>query len=268
MTVDENMATSGAWDCHFHILDAAAPVVAHAVIANRTASCADYRAATAGMGLTGGVLVQPSLYGGDHSVLLRGLAALGSGYRATGVITPDADRETLLRWHAAGMRGARFNQVQAGATLIEDMPKTAALVRDLDWNLELHLPARYLLQHYDMLADLGVRLVVNHLGRCRPNHGQDLEALLRLYELPHIWIKLSGPYHEDVDDPSWTHSLDVAKQLIAADSSRLVWGSDWPHVTESKPPQFRKLVSFIRTATDDAAVLRRIMSENPQRLYR
>ncbi|MGV0908068.1 amidohydrolase family protein [Martelella sp. FOR1707] len=259
---------SGAWDCHFHSLDAAAPVVANAVIANRTASCADYRAATKGLGLTRGVLVQPSLYGGDHTVLLRALAELGAGYRATGVITPDVEREALSAWHEAGMRGVRFNQVQAGATQIEDMPKTAALIRDLGWNLELHLPARELSRHHEMLADLGVPLVLNHLGRCRPGPGPDLEALLRLYELPHVWVKLSGPYHEDMDDLSWAHSLDVAKQLIAADSSRLIWGSDWPHVTESKPPDFSKLLSFIRTAAGDETVLRRIMSENPQALYR
>ncbi|MAU21293.1 MAG: amidohydrolase 2 [Martelella sp.] len=263
-----NIASSGAWDCHFHILDAAAPVVANAVIANRSASCNDYRAATAGLGLTGGVLVQPSLYGCDHTVLLRALAELGAGYRATGVITPDADPATLLQWHAAGMRGMRFNQVQSGATLIEDMPKTAELVRDMGWSLELHLPASELSCHHEMLADLGVPLVLNHLGRCRPDHDEDLEALLRLYELPHVWVKLSGPYHEDVRDLSWAHSLDVAKRLITADSSRLVWGSDWPHVTESNPPALSKLLAFIQTAAGDETILRRIMSENPQRLYR
>lgn len=255
------------WDCHFHILDSATPVVATATLPNQTASPAQYRHIALGFGLTHGVIVQPSIYGTDNGVTLRALKDLGGTYRAVGVVSPDCDSAELQRLHRLGMRGVRFNQVQAGATETRDIPRVAEKIADLGWHIQLHIPAGALEALLPMLRDLPVRLVLDHIGRCPSGAPDRLRTLLRLFESEHVWIKLSGPYHESDADRSFFHSLQVARTLIATDQSRLVWGSDWPHVTEAKKPLFDDLVHFVQEAAENESTLRKIISHNPTRLY-
>jgi predicted TIM-barrel fold metal-dependent hydrolase len=70
----------------------------------------------------------------------------------------------------------------------------------------------------------------------------------------------------------------IAQALIAANSDRVVWGSDWPHtnpvrrpVTEITPPVnvddgllLDQLVKWV----PDAAIRRKILVDNPEQLYR
>jgi D-galactarolactone isomerase len=255
------------WDCHFHILDSAAPVAATASLPNETATTDQYKQVAKRYGLTHGVVVQPSMYGINNDVTLRALKDLGGNYRAVGVIAPDSDVTVLQQFDQLGMRGVRFNQVQQGATQTQDMPRIAELIQDLDWHIQLHISADALEALLPMLQDLPTRLVLDHIGRCPFDAPDSLRTLLGLYESEHVWIKLSGPYHQRDNTLSFQHNLALAKKLIAIDPSRLVWGSDWPHVTEQPKPPFEELTRFMEEAADDETTLRKIVSLNPTQLY-
>jgi predicted TIM-barrel fold metal-dependent hydrolase len=56
--------------------------------------------------------------------------------------------------------------------------------------------------------------------------------------------------------------------LIAANPDQLVWGTDWPHPRLDKDmPDTGHLLDLFNAWTPDAALRRKILVENPARLY-
>jgi predicted TIM-barrel fold metal-dependent hydrolase len=63
-------------------------------------------------------------------------------------------------------------------------------------------------------------------------------------------------------------NVPFARALIEADATHMVWGSDWPHPAESVPiPKDAELLDLLTTWAPDEGIRRRILSENPARLY-
>jgi len=255
------------WDTHFHILAADFPVVATAMLPNQDACVETYRSIVMNFGFTHGVVVQPSIYGTDNTLVLKALEQLGGDYRASCVINGPIEKSILLKWHKAGIRGVRFNQVQFGTTRMEDMHDTAKLIADLGWHIELHISAEKLADYYPFLKNLPTRLVLDHLARCTPETPSLVDDVLRLYEHNHVWIKISGPYHEGNGPPDYMHSLKIAKRFIKANPDRLVWGSDWPHVTEREKPDYSDMVRFLELAAGNQETLLKLVSDGPGLLY-
>ncbi len=261
---------TGAVDCHFHILDAAFPTVPNPAVRNMTADVAQYRTFAAGIGIGRGVLVQPSLYGTDNQLTLRALEALGRDYRAVTVIDESVAPSTLRAWDRLGVRGVRFNQVQAGATDMAMMPVIARMIADLGWHIQLHMKADAMAAHEAMLRALPVSLVLDHGGRvdlgdpARPG----LDTVLRLLGTGGTWVKLSGPYQDSVSGPpGFEDAIELGRRLASENEDRLVWGSDWPHVTETVPPAGDALVDVLVTSLGDPVLLRKVAVDNPAALY-
>ena len=83
------------------------------------------------------------------------------------------------------------------------------------------------------------------------------------------WVKLSGPYLDSLDGARH-HYRDVdpvARAWVAAAPERLVWGSDWPHSTESIKPDDADLLAMLSRWADDDKVRKRILVDNPAQLY-
>jgi len=80
-------------------------------------------------------------------------------------------------------------------------------------------------------------LVIDHLGRIDPAQGPAAEAygvVLGLLDGGNTWVKLSGAYmRSTVHGPSYADTLPLGQALVQAAPERLVWGSDWPHTTET-----------------------------------
>jgi predicted TIM-barrel fold metal-dependent hydrolase len=105
------------------------------------------------------------------------------------------------------------------------------------------------------------------------------DAVLDLLSLGHCWVKVSGTYRVSTSSTDFSDATPIAAALIAANPSRIVWGSDWPHTGEHKemrgtePPTiaYRKLddgvlLDLLADATD-AATFKRILVDNPAQLY-
>jgi predicted TIM-barrel fold metal-dependent hydrolase len=258
-----------AWDCHFHVMDEEFPTVPNARVPNLTAKADSYRKTAMRMGATRGVVVQPSLYGTDNRCTLDALATLGSGYRAVVVINETVDIRTLRRWHSLGVRGIRFNQVQAGETTMEMMPELVEHIACLGWHVQLHIPASDLVAHHTMLRKLRVPLVLDHLGRTVPGDAEAEARVLHFLEAGNTWIKLSAPYLEShIGRPSFDDMMRIGRRLVAERPDRVLWGSDWPHVTEqSDPPTASELVEFLFACTEIPAIARLVLIDNPASLY-
>jgi predicted TIM-barrel fold metal-dependent hydrolase len=55
--------------------------------------------------------------------------------------------------------------------------------------------------------------------------------------------------------------------MLRANPAQLVWGSDWPHLRVEPVPDAAALLQLFRDWTGDEALARRILADNPARLY-
>lgn len=266
---------AGACDCHLHVYDSRTPAVPGAALQPPDASIADYRRVQARMGTSRAVLVTPSTYGTDNAPMLDGLAELGAQGRGVAVIDGTESDAELARLQAAGVRGVRVNLSLGRTPGPEAIGPIAQRIAPLGWHLQLLMPLVQLSQLGPLLRRLPVELVFDHFARVAPgqHHGHPAHALvLELLAAGRAWIKLSGGYLvsplHSVEDPA----LDaLARSFIEAAPNRVVWGSDWPHATASaghQPlPDDARQVERLAQWAGDAATLRSVLVDNPQRLY-
>jgi len=262
---------AGACDTHFHILDTAYPSVPNPSVAHFKASVEDYRAAIEPIGTTRGVIVQPSLYGTDNRCTLAALGSYGSQARAVVVIDDEISSGTLSEWHRLGARGVRFNQIQKGATTMEMLRATSARIADLGWHVQLHMRAEEIAENETLLSALPCPLVLDHFGRIAMPFdpaGRGFAAIRRLLAQGRTYVKLSGPYHESKSGPpAYADIVVLWQSYVALAEDRMLWGSDWPHVTETVPPQRIDLIGALRASVTNEAQFRKILVDNPARLY-
>jgi predicted TIM-barrel fold metal-dependent hydrolase len=108
------------------------------------------------------------------------------------------------------------------------------------------------------------------MGRFDVTRGTNAAAFRRLLRLAAdagVWIKLSVPRNSkrfpDYEDVRPFHDA-----LVETVPYRLLWASDWPFLNMAdKTPRVGHLVDLFDAWTSDDALRRRIMVDNPARLY-
>jgi len=94
-------------------------------------------------------------------------------------------------------------------------------------------------------------------------------------------VKISGAYRSSKLAPDYSDCAPLARALIAANSDRILWGTDWPHPDSVTPPGRKptevtplfqiddgRLLNQLPIWAPDAAVRKKILVDNPARLYR
>jgi len=224
--------TVDGWDAHVHVFDAAAPVVGgHYRPAHRPLPDIEAQAVRLDVGHL--VIVQPSVYGTDPSVMLAALRAGEGRHRGIAVVEPSVDDATLDLLHAAGVRGIRFNRVSPvghGGDAARDHAALAPRLAERGWHLQWYTPARELGAIATLHDAPGPPAVLDHLGGITavlPATDPAWDALARLADRG-AWIKLSGWYRLDAKAPYDTLYEAIGRVAELFDD-RMVWGSDWPH---------------------------------------
>jgi len=261
---------SGACDAHMHLFDNHYPFATGVQLVHADASVDDYRQLQGRLGTERCVIVQPSSYGHDHRVLLDGLKALGDSARGIAVIDPDVTEQELSELQASGVVGVRFNLVQRGATNEGMLKDVAERVKELDWHIQLHLLAEDFLRLADQLCDMSLPLVLDHFARVQtaPELAHQVEKkVIQLLSTGLGWIKFSGTYIASSDAPDYKNLDPFISRLIEKYSDRIVWGSDWPHVTESVKPDDAHLANFLKRWMPEKSIRKRVMVQNPAKLY-
>ncbi len=263
-----SVAFPGSTDCHMHLFDDGVPTIPGAVTPHANATPSDYAAYRRTIGPSRCVVVQPSAYGFDNRATLAGVAALGDTARGVVVVPVDVSDGELRRLHHAGMRGVRFNLVQPGALRLEDAIAMAPRLDAIGWHIQFQLPRGGVAPILDVLSTLPVRLVFDHMGRVAGVDDPGMDALLRLVGAGRAWVKLSGPYLDATTRvPGYADRLDVARRLVRAAPDRMLWGSDWPHVTEADKPDDAELFDLLADWVPDEATRRAVLVDNPADLY-
>ena len=135
----------------------------------------------------------------------------------------------------------------------------------------LHLDAADVVEFDGLLKRLPIPFVIDHMGRVPTAGGLEQEPFRRLLELArrdNCWVKICGAERISSAGPPFTDAVPFAQALIGAAPDRILWGTDWPHPNISKHmPNDGDLVDLIPLMAPDTAMQKRILVDNPHRLY-
>jgi len=227
------------------------------------------------LGFERNVIVQATCHGADNRALVDALQRAAGRARGVATVRSDISDEGLRALDAAGVRGVRFNFVRRladsvpHATLLE----IARRIAPLGWHVVIYFEAADLPELYDLFSSLPTIVVVDHMGRPdvrKPLDGPEFGLFLRLMrEHPNVWSKVSCPERLSCTGPP--HYADVvpfARLLVESFPDRVLWGTDWPHPNlKNHMPDDGKLVDYIPSVALTPELQRRLLVDNPARLY-
>jgi predicted TIM-barrel fold metal-dependent hydrolase len=268
---------SHACDTHAHICG---PIERHPYSERRVYTPPDallpaYREMLDTLGVQRMVLVQPSVYGSDNSVMLDAMAKLDNAARGVAVVDDHVSDAELERLDAAGVRGVRINVVDVaegkGKIAMEPLVALAERIKRYGWHVEFLMHADEFPQLDRLFADFPVDIVLGHLGYMKTDKGlQDpgFQALLRLAERGKAWVKLTGPYRISTEPMPHTDTVPFAHALLNAAPDRVIWGTDWPHVmVKGAMPNDGDLADLLLEWVPDEAMREKVLVANPAKLY-
>ena len=269
-------------DCHFHVFGPAAryPYGSDLRYSPPLAPLDDYLALARRLGIERFVFVQPSAYGRDNNCMLDAMREVG-GAKCRGIVDIDenvADAE-LARLHAAGVRGVRINvspvkPPSAGfaATLLPRIERLHARCAEIGWQLDFLTPGWLTSELMGTLRKLKVDFTIAHMGMFLARDGADQAGFQQLLDLlrhgeGRCWVKLTGVYRMSVA-PGFADVAPMARALIEATPDRIIWGSDFPHLSFADRVGSVELFNLLGRWASDEAMRRKILVENPQQLFR
>jgi D-galactarolactone isomerase len=262
-----------ACDCHMHIYDAARfPPLRPGSRMQHNAGVTEYRLLQKRIGTTRTVVVTPAVYATDNRVTLDAISQLGeNNARGVAVVHPnvsDAELQFLANGGICGIRFTQFDPATAVTTLdmIEPLSRR---VRELSWHVQIHMRGDQIVHAAELWQRLECPLVFDHFGRLPQPVGVEHAAFRiigRLIENGRTWLKLSGAYL-DSKTAGYAEMTATARAYIALAPERMLWGSDWPHPTETNKPNDALLFDLLSEWAPDPAIRHRILVENPQDLY-
>lgn len=269
---------AGAIDSHAHVLGPAQryPFSSERIYTPEDCTLSDYVAQLKAIGIARGVLVQPSVYGTDNRALLAALTEQPIPLRGVAVIGPEVSDHELSEMHRLGVRGVRCNLVdlkdRSAGVPLGQLLELAHRVRDLGWHLELLAHVDETPTLYDDFIDFPVDLVFGHFGYvplARGSNQPGFLGLLGLMAAGKAWVKMTGPYRISQQSSLPYHDLsDIVRAVIDANPDRLVWGTDWPHVMmKTEMPNDADLIDLFADWVPDAALRKKILVDNPEKLY-
>jgi predicted TIM-barrel fold metal-dependent hydrolase len=227
------------------------------------------------LGLERAVIVHASCHGSDMRVTLDGIARAGpSRMRGVAVVDPGVTDRALEDLYAGGIRGVRFNFVRhlGGMPDMAFFDRVLAQVVPLGWHVVLHLDAVDIEEMAPRIAAIRTPFVVDHMGRVKAGAGVEqpaFRALLDLMRNDLAWVKICGMERVSTAGAPFRDALPFARSLAAAAPGRVLWGTDWPHPNIARDmPNDGDLLDLLAEALDgDAAMLRRVLVDNPNVLY-
>jgi predicted TIM-barrel fold metal-dependent hydrolase len=135
----------------------------------------------------------------------------------------------------------------------------------------------------DLVAASPVPVVFDHFGGAQAALGVEQPGFADLVELVQTGkahVKISGAYRASKLGPDYADAAPLARALIAANSDRIVWGTDWPHPDAVTPPGRQptevtpllqiddgRLLNQLPVWAPDAAIRKKILVDNPAKLY-
>jgi len=272
----------GGCDAHFHVFGPAGRYPynqADLRYAPPLAPVEDFLAIAKKLGTERFVFVQPSAYGRDNRCMLDAMRELGTNCRGIVDIDENAPDAELERLHALGVRGVRINvppvkprEAGFAAKLLPRIERLTGRCAEIGWQLDFLTPGWLTSELMPTLGKLSLDFTIAHFGMFFAKDGvkqpgfQALLGLLRSGER-HCWVKLTGVYRVSVAK-GFADAAPMASALIEAAPDRLIWGSDYPHLSFAEEVGSIELWNLLGKWAPDPATRRRILVDNPQALFK
>jgi predicted TIM-barrel fold metal-dependent hydrolase len=280
-----------ACDCHTHVYadPASFPLAPERVYTPEVVEAEELLAFHRRLGFKRVVVVHPNTHGTDNSVSLYAMKVYGANARGVALIDDRTSDRQIESMTEAGMRGARINlrmrpgdetDTAAGRAFFRAL---AERISKHNWHLQMFTSPPVIAGIEDLVRNSPVPVVFDHFGGLEAPLGLSQPGfadLLDLVRLGKAYVKISAAYRSSTQAPDYPDVAPFARALIAANPDRILWGSDWPHPTGVTPPgRLATDVTPMKRIDDgallnqfaiwepDAAIRRRILVDNPARLY-
>jgi D-galactarolactone isomerase len=264
----------GSIDTHIHVYDAKhAALPGGPSIPIDAANINDYRQVQQWLGLEKVVITQPNAYQTDNTVMLEALTQLGDKGRGIVAVTSSTDETSLQHWHEKGARGARIMELTLGAVRMKDLLEVNAKIRPLNWTCIVQFNGREMLDRAPLLEKIQGNYVIDHHGKFLPPvspNSDEFKQLLKLIDKGNCYYKIAACYESSITGgPGYSDLAELSKQVIAHAPERVIWGSNWPHVSggPEDAPNDVALLDTVMSWMPDEKTRQAIFVDNPNRLY-
>jgi 2-pyrone-4,6-dicarboxylate lactonase len=275
---------AGAVDAHCHVFGPGAifPYAPERKYTPCDASREQLFALRDHLGFARNVIVQATCHGADNRALVDALVHAQGRARGVATVRRDISDAALRDLHLAGVRGVRFNFVKrlVDFTPRDELLDIARRIAPLGWHVVIYFEAADLPELWDFFVALPTAVVVDHMGRpdlTQPVDGPEFELFVRfMRENPNVWSKVTCPERLSVTGPraldgernAYRDVVPFARRLVETFPDRVLWGTDWPHPNlKDHMPDDGLLVDFIPHIAPSAELQRKLLVDNPMRLY-
>lgn len=267
----------GACDCHHHIIDVTNyPVDSASKVVLEDEPVEKYLEVREKLGFTRDVVVAIAAFGYDNSNTLAALEKLGKETtRAILVLNDRVTEEELHHYNELGARGVRiWNRFPDSIDYLEAL---APRLAEIGWHICFFpCSADDIVKYEPMLRKLPCQIVFDHLGVIPAESGAKhpaFEVIKNLMEDGKAWVKISGIQIGD-KAPGFERKIELSQRFVEIDSSRILWGSDWPHMGNRVPdgPKCEEisdiaLLNKLMLQVPEEKTRNRILVDNPAKLY-
>ena len=277
----EFRAMPSSSDCHFHVFGPTDryPYSTELRYAPPLAPLSEYRALANRLGIERMVFVQPSAYGRDNSCLLDAMREVGASCRGIVDVDESISDAELATMQLLGVCGVRINvspvkppETGFAAALRPRIKRWAAGCAEIGWHLDFLLPGWLTHELMGTLRKLPVDFTLAHMGMFLARDGVGQPGFQRLLDLlrygqGRCWVKLTGVYRVSIA-PGFADAAPMAEALIAAAADRIIWGSDYPHLSFADRVNSVELFNLLGGWAPDSTSRQKILVDNPQRLFK
>lgn len=227
------------------------------------------------LGMARGVVVQGNAHGTDNSVVLDALRREPKRLRAAAIVKPDTGRDELKRMADLGVRALRFHHMPHGVGFsslgMRSFEKLSPIMAELGLHAQFMMDANALDSALPFFKHWKLPVVIDHMGNVDGKLGANqpgVQQMCRLLAEGKIWVKISGTYRVSEQYPDYPDAKPIHEALVKANPEQIIWGSDWPHPRlEKDMPEDGYLLDLFNTWTQDAALRKKILVDNPVKLY-
>jgi 2-pyrone-4,6-dicarboxylate lactonase len=269
----------GACDTHFHVFGPQDryPIASVSRYQPPFAPLPEFLDLCRTLGIERMVFVQPSAYGTDNSCMFDAMDEVPFDKRR-GIVDIDENlpEPEIEAMHARGVRGVRVNTSPV-AKHDPNRPKEleprirtfAKRLASRGWSIEFLSPGWLTEALMPIMHELEIDFIIDHMGVFRAEQGIEqpgFQKLLKLAEKPNCWIKITGIYRIS-KAPGFRDAGAFAQALAKVAPDRMIWGSDYPHLSFADHVSSTELFNLLGEWFSDEADRRRILVDNPARLF-
>jgi predicted TIM-barrel fold metal-dependent hydrolase len=271
-------------DAHFHVFGPAERYPHGGVNENLRyapplALLSDYLELARHLGMERFVFVQPSAYGRDNSCMLDAMREVGVA-RCRGIVDVDENSpdSLLAEMDKLGVRGVRINVSPVkpptpgfSETMRPRIERIDSRCAELGWHIDFLNPGWLTEELLPTFAKMRCSFSIAHMGMFLAKEGpgqrgfQKLLGALRNGD-GRMWVKFTGTYRM-ATLPTLSDAAPMARALIEAAPNRLIWGTDYPHLSFADKVGSVQLFNLLADWAPDEATRRWTLVDNPATLF-